>query len=205
MPSSLSALDAAPSSPVTLRRAVAADADLLAAWRAEPSVGRYQPLRPRPVAELWAGLAEQAERTVDPRLAGDVQWIVETGDGPVGWLSLKDISREHGYGAVGYTIGERHRGRGYATAAVRALLPLALSPAGADLWRLEAIAAVANVASCRVLERAGFRCEGIARALLVIAGERVDHARYGLLRPEWEADRTWSLAVAPRERSGPRG
>ena len=178
---------AAPAPAVVLRRATPEDAERLAAWRAEPSAGRFQPLRPRPVADLRAQLAAQAPRAIDPRLDGDVLWIVETADGPAGWLSLKDISREHGSGAIGYTIGERCRGRGYASAAVRALLPLAFGGDGADLWRLEAVAAVANAASRRVLERAGFRQEGIARALLVIAGERVDHARYALLRPEWQA------------------
>ena len=172
---------------VALRRATPADADLLATWRAEPSASRFQPLRPRPVADLRAQLAVQAPRMVDSRLAGDVLWIVETPEGPAGWLSLKDISREHGLGAIGYTLGERFRGRGYAVAAVRALLPLAFGTDGAALWRLEAVAAVENTASRRVLERAGFREEGIARALLVIAGERVDHARYALLRPEWQA------------------
>ena len=171
---------------VVLRRAAPADAALLAAWRAEPSAARYQPLRPFSVDALRARLAEQAARPVDPRLTGDVQWIVESPEGPVGWVSLKDVNREHGLGAVGYTVGERHRGRGYATAAVRALLPLALGPDGADLWRLEAVAAVDNLASRGVLERAGFRFEGIARAYLVIAGQRVDHARYAILRSEWQ-------------------
>jgi ribosomal-protein-alanine N-acetyltransferase len=52
---------------------------------------------------------------------------------------------------------------------------------------VEAVEAVGNAASRRVLEKTGFRCEGIARGLLVIGGERVDHARYAVLRPEWEA------------------
>ena len=108
--------------------------------------------------------------------------MAATGE-PVGWISLRDVNREHQLGAVGYTIGERFRGRGFATAAVRALLPFAFEDS--DLERVEAIAAVANTASRRVLERADFRCEGIARALLAIDGVRVDHARYALLRSDW--------------------
>ena len=172
---------------VILRRATPADADLLAEWRAEPGMRRYQPLRLLPVAELRRQLAERAARVIDPRLDGDVQWIVETGEGPAGWITLKDIGREHGLGSIGYAIAERFRGRGYATAAVRALLPLAFGRDRADLWRLEAVAAVENAASRRVLERAGFALEGVARSYLVIARERVDHARYGLLRPDWES------------------
>ena len=184
--------DAAPLGPkVHLRRATPADAELIQGWRTEPSATVHQPLRRLTLAELRQVLAERVARSLDARLDGEVQWVVEAGGEPVGWVTLTVTSREHAVGAVGYTIGERYRGRGYATAAVRALLPLALSPTGADLWRLEAVAAVDNTASRRVLEQAGFRFEGIARSYLVIGGERVDHARYALLRPEWEPQAGW--------------
>ncbi len=131
-------------------------------------------------------MAKRAASPLDPTCTTDVQWIVETDEGPVGWVTVELTSREHGIGALGYTIGERFRRRGYATAAVRAVFPLVFVPTALDLWRLEAVAAVDNAASRGVLERTGFGYEGIARALLVIDGVRVDHARYALLRPEWE-------------------
>ena len=173
---------------IALRRAEPADAERLHAWRSEASARRYQPLRSVSVAQLREQLAIEGKAAVGPRLSDDVRWIVEAADGPVGWISLKAISREHATGDVGYTIGERFHGRGYATAALLALLPIAFDPDGAALFRLQAVAAVANVASCRVLEQAGFHREGIARSFLVIDGERVDHVRYALLRPDWERD-----------------
>ena len=177
------------SSRVRLRRASADDTDLVLAWRTEPSAGRYQPLHRFSADALRERLAARAAAPLDPTCTSDLQWIVETNDGPVGWVTVELTSREHGIGTLGYTIGERFRRRGYATAAVRAVLPLVFGPAALDLWRLEAGAAVDNVASRRVLERTGFTYEGIARALLVIDGVRVDHARYALLRPEWEEAR----------------
>lgn len=83
-----------------------------------------------------------------------------------------------------YTIGEAHRRQGCATAAVRLVVALAFDPAGPDLARLEAVAAVGNRGSQRVLERAGFTREGRARGLLIIGGRRVDHYRYELLRDD---------------------
>jgi RimJ/RimL family protein N-acetyltransferase len=173
---------------VTLHRATPADAEIVFAWRSEPSAAYYQPLRSLSLAEVRRQLEALAAPALDPRLDQTVRWIVEAEGDPVGWLTLEVESREHAIGSVGYTIGERFRGRGYATAAVRALLPLAFSPAAADLARLQAVAAVDNFASRRVLERAGFRCEGIARAYLIIAGRRVDHARYALLRDDWRVE-----------------
>ncbi len=182
-----SATRAAGSDPaVRLRRATPDDAETLLRWRTEPSAPRYQPLLPLTAVDLRSLLAETADLPLDPRFAGRARWIVEAKGQPVGTISLTVESHEHGLGTVGYGIGEHHRGNGYAVAAVRALLPLAFSPDGIDLWRLEAVAAVENVASRRVLERCSFQFEGIARKYLVIGSLRVDHARYALLRDEWE-------------------
>lgn len=174
---------------VGLRRAVAADAEAIWRLRREPSAARFQPLRTRSLAEVRERLAERAGRPLGPGLAGEVQWVIERGGEVAGWLTLSVDSREHGLGSLGYTVGERHRGRGVATAALRAVLPAAFARDGADLARLEAVAATANAASRRVLEKVGFACEGIARGYLVIGGVRVDHARYALLRGEWGAAR----------------
>jgi RimJ/RimL family protein N-acetyltransferase len=162
------------------------DAELILAWRTEPSARRYQPLRQVTLAQLRQTLGERAARPIGPAMTGEVQWLIVAPEGPVGWLTLTVESREHGLASVGYTVGERYRGRGYASAGLRELVSIAFAPRGADLWRLEAVAAVDNAASCRVLEQAGFVREGIARAYLLIDGVRVDHARYALLRDDWQ-------------------
>ncbi len=179
-----------PEPAVRLRRATPADAEMMLGWRTEPSASRFQPLLPLTAADLRSLLAETADLPLDPRFAGRTRWIVEANRQPVGTISLTVESREHGLGAIGYGIGDRHRGNGYATDAVRALLPLAFSPDGADLWRLEAVAATDNETSRRVLERCSFQLEGIARSYFLIRGRRVDHARYAILREEWEQTRS---------------
>ena len=175
------------SSLVTLRQAQPADAALVAGWRREQSARRYQPLPPASVEDVRALLAAQELRTVGPQLVGDVYWIVEAGGEPVGRVSLYGINREHRRGEVGCLIGERHRGRGYGTAGLRALACLALTSDGVDLRRLEATVAVEHVASRRMVERVGFQCEGIARAYWMVDDKLLDIARYALLRSEWQA------------------
>ena len=179
---------APPTSPappvVTLRRATPADAERILTWRAEPTAAIYQPLRPMTLPRLRAMLAEE-QSVIGPWTEGRLRWIVEADDIPVGTIRLDIESREHGIGTIGYGIGEAHRGHGHAAAALRALLPLAFRPDAVDLGRLEAVAALANTASRRTLERAGFRQEGVARGLLIIHGARVDHASYALLRTDW--------------------
>jgi len=174
---------------VTLRRVSPADAELIFAWRSHPAARRFQPLRQVSVDGLREMLTRRAAKPIEPTIEGEVQWMVLAAGIPVGWVSLEIVSREHRIGAVGYTIAEPHWGNGYASAALQAMLPLALSPERADLWRLEAVAAVTNAASRRVLAKAGFQEEGIARDYLQINGVRIDHIRVALLRPAWAAAR----------------
>jgi ribosomal-protein-alanine N-acetyltransferase len=175
------------SSTVTLRRVTAADAGMIFAWRSEPAVRRYQPIRQIPLDAVRELLIHRSRQPVDPSFDSAAQWVVLAGGIAVGWMSLEVVSREHRVGSVGYTIAESFWGHGYASAGLKALIDIALSPEGANLWRVEAVAAVTNGASRRVLAKVGFQEEGVARDYLEINGARVDHVRVAILRPDWMA------------------
>jgi len=140
------------------------------------------------LADVRAMLANRAASAIMPNAHGTLQWLICAQNEPVGWItvSISPDDRRHAKGSIGYTIGEQYRGRGYGSAGLAALLPIALGRNGLDLERLEAVAAVNNLGSRRVLEHNGFTWEGVSRGLLLINGERVDHANYGLLRSDWE-------------------
>ena len=55
-----------------------------------------------------------------------------------------------------------------------------------NIHRLEAYVAPPNIASVRVLEKAGFVQEGLLRKLLFINGEWVDHYMYALLKEDYK-------------------
>ncbi len=169
---------------VSIRRATSADAPALHALRSEASARRYQPLQQVSLEALTKTLTQRASALLNATLQHKVQFVIEAEGQPAGWVTLDVTSREHGVGSIGYTVGEAFRGKGIATTAVRQVTDLAFDPNGVDLQRLEAVAAVQNSASRRVLIKAGFREEGIARGLLVIDGVRVDHVRFGLLRSD---------------------
>jgi RimJ/RimL family protein N-acetyltransferase len=61
----------------------------------------------------------------------------------------------------GYYLGRDSWGKGYMTEAARTLVPLWLGTP--EIWRVQAYCDVANVASARVLERAGLQREGMLR------------------------------------------
>lgn len=184
---------------VRLRRAEPNDAGFLHAIRNEPAAGRFQPLRPYSEGQLRELIERRATAPLDSNLDGKVQWVILADDRPAGWVSLDVTSREHAVGAVGYTVGEAFHGRGIATRALQTVVDIAFASDQVNLERLEAVVAVGNIASRRVLENAGFSREGIARGLLRVSGSRIDHYRYGRLR----ADRPGSVEL-PSHQGGDR-
>jgi ribosomal-protein-alanine N-acetyltransferase len=92
----------------------------------------------------------------------------------VGRMTLSGIVRGPFESAsVGYWIDAELTGRGLASAVLRATVGLARDQLG--LHRLEASTLVHNLASQRVLDRAGFEQIGLAPRYLKIAGEWQDH------------------------------
>ena len=80
---------------------------------------------------------------------------------------------------IGYWLIPRARGRGFASRAVALLARWALTEA--SLARVEALVVPDNVASQRVLEKAGFRREGHLRSYLELERQRADALIYSLL------------------------
>lgn len=98
----------------------------------------------------------------------------------VGGLTLSNVRRGVTQAAtLGYWLGADHTGRGYMSATLAAVVPFAFDVLG--LHRLEAAIMPTNQPSLRVIERAGFRREGLARGYLKIDGRWQDHLLYALL------------------------
>jgi ribosomal-protein-alanine N-acetyltransferase len=107
----------------------------------------------------------------------------------VGGITLGNI--RHGVsqsGHVGYWIGERHAGRGLMTDAVCTLTRFAFDTL--RLHRIEAACIPDNVRSIRVLEKAGFRREGLLRSYLRINGSWQDHYLYARIADDPPVART---------------
>ncbi|WP_212735674.1 GNAT family N-acetyltransferase [Herbidospora galbida] len=105
-------------------------------------------------------------------------WVVERDGLAVGRVALRTVELELGLGEIAYWTLPEGRGRGGTTAAVSEVTRWAFDDLG--LHRLELRHAIANPASCRVAERAGFVLEGILHSSLLHANGWHDmhlHAR----------------------------
>lgn len=109
----------------------------------------------------------------------------------MGAITLSNIRRGVAEtGTLGYWIGQPHAGQGVGTASARAMLDFAFE--ALKLHRVEAACVPGNQASRRVLEKAGFRHEGLAKAYLKINGAWADHLLFGIIRDEHVPDPTAS-------------
>ena len=155
--------------------------DLLAA-AADPIVHRYRYSLPGDVEEAQVWLA-----TVEgDRLSGQrIELAVTTADAAaaVGSISLWGFHRRNHAAMVSYWLAPCGRGRGLATSALRLVAGWAFDALGQQ--RLALQVEVENVASQRVAERCGFRCEGQLRSHQQLRdGTRSDVLVYGLLAGE---------------------
>ena len=90
--------------------------------------------------------------------------VYESGDGPLVYPVLtragdnigyvQAVPFEDGTWEVGYHIGEKFTGQGYATEAVKGFLPVILPKLG--ITRIAGICLAENVSSVRVMEKCGF-------------------------------------------------
>ncbi|WP_336057753.1 GNAT family N-acetyltransferase [Nitratireductor sp. CH_MIT9313-5] len=105
----------------------------------------------------------------------------------VGGLSLSNIRRGVAQAAtVGYWMGAPHAGKGLMLDALKLVIPFAFGQL--SLHRLEAACIPENQRSVRLLEKAGFRREGLARSYLKINGAWQDHVLYALIAGEHQME-----------------
>ena len=168
---------------VALRGLGDADVPALLAIFGDPEVMRFWSSGPLAGEQGARALLDDIRRHFRARTL--FQWGIARldDDAIVGTTTIFHIDDEHRRGEIGFAIGRSHWGRGYASEAVTLLIRFAFEQLG--LHRLEADPDPQNAASIRVLEKQGFRYEGLLRERYFLDGRPQDAAYYGLLRREW--------------------
>jgi len=101
----------------------------------------------------------------------------------LGAITLDNIRRGPAQaGTLGYWIGESHARHGYMRETIEAVVHYAFR--SLDLSRIEAACLPENAASRGVLEKTGFKYEGVAQSYLQINGRWRNHVLYANLRSD---------------------
>lgn len=123
------------------------------------------------------GAEQEAERGESFQAA-----LVRDGE-VVGVAGFVAVDRRLGSTRIGYWLDREQEGRGTMTAAVRALVDLALGEWG--LNRVEIRAAAENRRSRAIPERLGFAQEGILRQAERVGDRLLDSVVYAMLAEDW--------------------
>jgi len=169
---------------VSLRPFRDSDASVAAAWCRDADIVRWSGARANDdekSALAWAAMTDTSHR------ARDVLALVITEAASGAALGSVDLRRpseaDPELGEVGFLLGPEARGRGIATRSTRLLLTYAFDELG--IARVQALAHPENPASAKVLERLGFRREGLLRDHRVGAAGREDRIFFSLLRHQF--------------------
>lgn len=165
-----------------LRKLRRGDAAAVFAYASDPEVSRYVVWEThRDIEDSLTFLEMMIERYHNAQVA---VWAFEeiTSGRLIGTGGFGNWSTAHARAEIGYTIGRADWNRGFATEALRAMIAFGFERMA--LNRIEAQCDVRNVASARVMEKAGMTREGTLRRRMVMHGEPCDVYIYSMLRSE---------------------
>ncbi|HUE74746.1 MAG TPA: GNAT family N-acetyltransferase [Pirellulaceae bacterium] len=160
-----------------VRDFTAGDAAALVRYANNRKISRYMrdrfphPYTLRDAASFIEHVQQQSPPTV---------WAIDVAGqavGSIGLLPRSDIERVSA--EIGYWLGEPFWGRGIMTEALQAVTVWALKDF--QLTRIYALPFATNAASCRVLEKAGYVCEGRLQKSAIKDGQVVDQFMYACI------------------------
>lgn len=100
---------------------------------------------------------------------------------PIGAITVTPYSgSDRCRGELGYVLASKYWGKGIGTQAVK-MVAKTIFDELPHLERLEALVDVENVGSQRVLEKAGFKREGVLRKYMIMKGSTRDRVIFSLL------------------------
>ncbi len=157
-------------------------------WRQQEQARRFNPFAKSSAAELSerirVGSRELKDADLEQPPSSILRFVRLRADGAiVGQVNLHAINSKMQNAEIGYQIDEAHYGKGYATEMVGSWIEQVFKETG--IRKLLAFVAEENVASCRVVEKLGFKREGLLREHYLIEGKPVNEVLYGLLKREW--------------------
>ncbi len=165
---------------VNLRVMEKDDLPLFVEWVNKPEVfGEYNPLHQMSRTEVEKILENPSDFKA---------FIIEKKDGTkigfVAHFNVVHIGTGTEQLEIGYSLVPNERGKGYGTEALQMIIDyLFLSR---DAIRIQVTTDPRNVASQKILDKVGFKKEGLLRKNFFMRGEWRDVYIYSLLREEWK-------------------
>ncbi len=135
-------------------------------------------------AKWWINHCEKNKKK-KPRTTYDLAIELKSEKKVIGGVGLNKIDTFQGSASGGYWLGEKYWRRGYGSEVLDALLKFAFNKL--KLRRLEAGVFGGNIPSAKLLEKFGFKQEGIKRKSVRSKADKklYDEWIYGILKEDW--------------------
>lgn len=156
--------------------------DIQQEYATDPQVTEYM---------IWGPNSEQATKEFvrqaiaqskqSPR--SSFEFAIVVSDKLIGGCGLRIMHHEYRTAEVGYVLGSKYWGKGYAVEAVQLLFRLAFKDL--SLHRIYATCNALNLRSERVMQKLGMRKEGHFLKDRFVKGKWEDSYMYAILEDEW--------------------
>ncbi|WP_195267303.1 GNAT family N-acetyltransferase [Eubacterium sp. 1001713B170207_170306_E7] len=153
-------------------------------WAGDPEVTRFMSWPAHESAEASRAVIEAWQNNAI--LLDDYNWCItlrESGEA-IGSLGVVHIDEAAEAVQVGYCVGRAYWNQGFTAEALSAVIRFFFEEVGAN--RVEAVHAVENPASGRVMQKCGMTKEGVLREYNKSNQGLCDAAIYSILRREWQ-------------------
>lgn len=178
-----------------LRNFQNSDIVAFASYRSDPEVAKYQSWD-IPYSEVEATEFIETLQQLTPGVLGEWYQLA------IALKSTKEIIGDCGFciladdgqqAEIGLTLAQTHQGKGYATEAITCFLDYLFKQH--NLHRVRANCDPQNIASIKLLERAGMRREGHLIKSLWFKNNWVDEMWFAILRDEWHSRKKISTLI----------
>lgn len=140
---------------------------------------------------IWGPNSEQATKEFvrqaiaqsKERPRNSFEFAIIVSDKLIGGCVLRIVHHDFRIGEIGYVLGHRYWGKGYAVEAVQLLFQMAFKEL--SLHRIYATCNALNLRSERVMQKLGMRKEGHFLQDRFIKGKWEDSFMYAILEDEW--------------------
>ena len=168
-----------------LRPVTEADAAAIFLACSNPNVTQYTLFDThRSIDDTFAFIRGYAMPSYAKGLADPLVWVLKADPaaGVIGAAGVRWTSEPNGTMECGYWLAEPYWGKGLAPEVVRVVARFAFDTY--PIHRLQAHTVSEHLRSGRVLEKAGFACEGVLRKAMVRRGRVEDVRMYAMVRKE---------------------
>lgn len=167
-----------------LRKLCAEDTAFIYKQFSDPQVSEY--LMDAPPLTDMDGAQAIVNFFTNPESRSNNRWVLlrKSDQKPIGTIGFHKWDRDHCHAEIGYDLIPDCWGQGYMTEATKEVVRFGFE--NMELNRIDAFVYVGNPRSLRVLEKMGFKQEGVLREYFHLNDTFYDHVFLGLLKRDWQ-------------------